>query len=123
MIIQTAKQVGILGKLIMAGFQGDTSPFYCLMDVLCIASQREGFGLVAAEAMFHKLSVIATNVEAVEEIIKDGINGWIIEPVRKEELYEKIRYIIDLNTKRKKNRKRSSRIFFRKPYKAIDETL
>ncbi len=40
----------------------------------------EGFGLVAAEALSYGLPVIASNVSGLEEIIEDGVNGFLFEP-------------------------------------------
>ncbi|WP_226389034.1 glycosyltransferase [Penaeicola halotolerans] len=78
LIQQHAHDLGVADQLIWAGFHTDTAPFYCLMDIFCIASSREGFGLVAAEAMCHGLPVVATAVGGLKEIIVDGHTGLLV---------------------------------------------
>lgn len=78
LIEDVAKKFDLLDNLVMAGYAMDTSPYYKLMDVFCISSSREGFGLVAAEAMMHTLPVIATNVGGLASIVKDGITGFLV---------------------------------------------
>lgn len=74
-----AEQLKLSSNLIMVGFQPDTAPFYKVMDIFCLASQREGFGLVAAEAMFHNLPVVATRVGGLQDIIIHDETGLLIE--------------------------------------------
>jgi len=80
----------IMQKAIFTGYQFDTAPFYKLMDVFCIASQREGFGLVAAEAMLHHLPVIATKVGGLQNVVVDGETGMLIEPHQPREIANSI---------------------------------
>lgn len=53
--------------------------YYQLCDAVIIPSRWEGFGFVAIEAMRNKRAVIASNVGALPEIVKDGINGYIFD--------------------------------------------
>jgi len=80
LIKKKALDLKIEDQLIMVGYQFDTAPFYKLMDVFCLASQREGFGLVAVEAMLHKLSVIATRVGGLQNVVNDKETGFLILP-------------------------------------------
>ena len=74
------RELGIEGQVIFTGYQFDTAPFYKLMNVFCIASQREGFGLVAAEAMLHRLPVIATKVGGLQNVVVHDETGILIKP-------------------------------------------
>ncbi len=49
-------------------------------DVLLFPSWFEGFGLVISEAMSRGLPVITTQNTGANEFIKNGINGWLINP-------------------------------------------
>lgn len=80
LIKQKAIDLGVLDKVIFTGYQFDTAPFYKLMNVFCIASQREGFGLVAAEAMLHRLPVIATKVGGLQNVVVHDETGILIKP-------------------------------------------
>ena len=59
-------------------------------DLFVLASRWEAFGMVLIEAAAMGLPIIATNVEAIPEIIDDGKNGLLINPDNPQELYEKI---------------------------------
>lgn len=48
-------------------------------DLAMLLSRWEGFGLAIAEYMYLKKPVIATNVDAIPELIKDGETGLIVE--------------------------------------------
>lgn len=71
---------GISDQFITVGFREDTSSFYELMDCFCIPSANEGFGMVAAEAMFYKLPVIASNVGGLKNVVQDEITGILFQP-------------------------------------------
>lgn len=47
-------------------------------DVLIFPSLFEGFGLVITEAMSQGTPVITTDRTAGPDLIKDGVNGWIV---------------------------------------------
>ena len=90
LIRQKAKDLELEIQVIFAGYQFDTAPYYKLMNLFCIASQREGFGLVAAEAMLHHLPVIATEVGGLQNVVEDGNTGFLIPPNSPKYIAEKI---------------------------------
>jgi glycosyltransferase involved in cell wall biosynthesis len=47
------------------------------VDILFFPTVREGFGLVAAEAMASGLPVVATNCSALPELLVDGKGGFL----------------------------------------------
>ena len=65
------------------------------MDVFCVPSAREGFGLVAVEAMLHNLPVIATKVGGLQDVVLDGETGYLVPPIAPQALAEKIQLLID----------------------------
>ena len=94
LIKQKAIDLGVQDKVIFTGYQFDTAPFYKLMNVFCIASQREGFGLVAAEAMLHHLPVIATKVGGLQNVVVNQQTGFLVPPHTPAKIAEKIRYFV-----------------------------
>lgn len=95
LIKQKAIDLGVQDKVIFTGYQYDSAPFYKLTDVFCIASQREGFGLVAAEAMLHNLPVIATKVGGLQNVVVDGKTGILIQPHQPQEIADSIKKLYD----------------------------
>jgi glycosyltransferase involved in cell wall biosynthesis len=67
-------------------FEGDVrnreemARFYANSDLFCLPSLHETFGLVYLEAMAAGKPVIALNTTAVPEVVRDGIDGILIEP-------------------------------------------
>ena len=86
------RELGIEEQVIFTGYQYDTAPFYELMNVFCIASQREGFGLVAAEAMLHHLPVLATQVGGLQNVVVNEETGFLVPPNTPAKLAEKIHH-------------------------------
>ena len=64
-------------------------------NLFILASRWEGFGMVLIEAGAMALPVIATNVEAIPEIIIDSYNGYLVNPDRPKEISEKTLHLIN----------------------------
>lgn len=54
--------------------------FMSKCDVLVLPTYVESFGMVALEALAHGLAIIATDVYALGEMVKDGQNGNLLDP-------------------------------------------
>ena len=74
-------------KVKMLGYinDNDRNILYNTADVyikpnIRVEGTMEGFGLVAIEAASCKIPVIASNLEGLKDAIKDGQNGFLIEP-------------------------------------------
>jgi glycosyltransferase involved in cell wall biosynthesis len=52
--------------------------FYDRAAVVVVPSRREGYGLVAREAMAHGRPVVASAVGGLVEAIEDGVNGVLV---------------------------------------------
>lgn len=95
LIRNKATALAVSDRIIFTGYQFDTAPFYQIMDIFCIASQREGFGLVAAEAMLHNLPVIASKVGGLQNVVVDHETGIMVEPNAPEVLSTAIRKLYE----------------------------
>lgn len=89
-----AADLDLIDQFIHVGYQQDTSSYYSIMDIFCIASAHEGFGLVAAEAMFHRLPVVASKVGGLKDIVIDNETGFLAPPFSPEILAEKLKGLI-----------------------------
>ena len=92
---QKVEDLGATDQVIFTGYQFDTALYYQLMNVFCIASRREGFGLVAAEAMLHQLPVIATRVGGLQNVVVDEETGILIHPHQPQEIADAIKKLYD----------------------------
>lgn len=69
-----------LSKFIsLVGHTNDVAAFYRKASMALLTSRKEGFGLVATEAMEYGLPVISFRTEGPSEIIIDGENGFLVE--------------------------------------------
>ncbi len=60
-----------------AGWREDVRPVYSALDVVCMPSRREPFGLSAVEAMAMQKPIVAYRSGALPEIIADGDTGFL----------------------------------------------
>jgi len=76
------EQLGVSDKVVLAG----TVPYeqlaekYQQADVFVLSSQAEGMPLVVLEAMASGLPIIASGVQGVEDVVKEGVNGYLFPP-------------------------------------------
>ncbi|WP_297509322.1 glycosyltransferase [Flavobacterium sp.] len=76
---ELAKELAVDDIVLFTDYQNNVQPYYEIMDLFMLLSSTESFGLVLAEAMLHKLPVIATDVGGIPYIIEDGKQGYIIK--------------------------------------------
>jgi glycosyltransferase involved in cell wall biosynthesis len=54
--------------------------YYERAAVVCVPSRREGYGVVAREAMAWRRPVVATAVGGLVDAIEDGVSGLLVPP-------------------------------------------
>ncbi|MBF95794.1 MAG: putative poly(glycerol-phosphate) alpha-glucosyltransferase [Alphaproteobacteria bacterium MarineAlpha9_Bin4] len=89
--------------------------FFKKIDVFCCSSYEEPFGLVIIEAMSRGIPVISTNCNGPIDIIKNNIDGLLIEKNNVTELKSaitRLRDSIDLRLKLGKNAKKKYKKYF-----------
>ncbi len=70
-------------------------------DLFLLPSQLESFGLAALEAMACEVSVIATRVGGVPEVVEDGVDGFLVQPG---DVAEAARHAIEILTRADRGR-------------------
>lgn len=75
-----AEQLGIAANIIWMGQleYDEVIKLYTVMDVAAVPSRFEGFGFSAAEAMAAGVPVVASAVDGLTEIIKEGVTGYTV---------------------------------------------
>ena len=73
-----ARTLGVSEALRWLGARSDVQRVYALADAFVMASSYETFSLVTFEAAASGLSIVATAVNGVRELIADGQNGFLV---------------------------------------------
>ena len=58
----------------------ELGPYYDRAAVVCVPSRREGYGIVAREAMAHGRPVVSTAVGGLADVVDDGVTGVVVPP-------------------------------------------
>ncbi len=74
-----SRQFGVERRTHFVGETADTPSYYAMADAFVLPSAYETFSLVTYEAAASGLPVLATRVSGVEDLVRDGVNGWFIQ--------------------------------------------
>jgi len=74
------RELGIDKLVHFVGWQSDVSRVLGCIDLFCMPSLWESFGIAFAEAMAMERPIVATHVEGIPEVVKDGETGILVEP-------------------------------------------
>ncbi|HEX3600835.1 MAG TPA: glycosyltransferase family 4 protein [Lacipirellulaceae bacterium] len=77
---ETSQRRGIADRFKLFGFRRDVANLMSAIDIMCLPSHREPFGLVYIEAALAQKPVIACRAGGVPEIVSHGESGLIIPP-------------------------------------------
>lgn len=78
------------------------STYLSAIDVFCLPSLQQGFGIFLLEAMALGRAVVASNVGGILDILKDGENGMTVPPSDSRSLADKLLKLLnDPKTARK----------------------
>ena len=94
-LIKYVKKLGLEDKVIFTGYRKDIEELMAIMDILVLSSLREGLPRVLVQAAAVGVPSVAFNVDGVPEIIKDGYNGFLVNPKDVNQLADKIIKYID----------------------------
>lgn len=81
---------------------------YGTFDLFIFPTRFESLGLVGLEAMAAGVPVIASDITGPNEYVKSGVNGYLFAPESVEELVEKIKKYMSLDSDDKKRMSESA---------------
>ena len=92
-LIESARHKNLLNNIEFVGRKANTIPYMQYADLFVQTSDYEAYSMVLIEALSVGCPCIVTNYESAENIIKNGVNGWIVNrDVRA--IYEKVNELI-----------------------------
>ena len=74
-----AMRLGVAERVRFAGGSADVASWYRRADAFLLPTSYEAAPLVAYEAAASGLPLLMTRVNGVEDLIRDGANGWFVE--------------------------------------------
>jgi glycosyltransferase involved in cell wall biosynthesis len=85
---------GLDNILQFTGWVDDRKAFYTGIDIFCLPSLHEPFGIVLLEAFAHGAPIISTNSEGPKDIITPNYDAIIVEKGNAEQLAEALEKLI-----------------------------
>ncbi len=79
-VLNKIKNLGLSNKVFMLGLRKDIPNLLKSIDLFVLPTLQEALGTSFIEAMAMEKPVIGTNVGGVSEVIKSGVNGYLVEP-------------------------------------------
>ena len=75
-----AHELGIAKQCYFVGYQSDVAGYYRLFDAFLLPSVNEGTPVSAIESLASGTPVVANRVGGVPDVVRDGVDGFLVEP-------------------------------------------
>jgi glycosyltransferase involved in cell wall biosynthesis len=97
-----AHELGIMRRVLFVGYQDDVAPYYAAFDAIVLPSANEGTPVSAIEALAAARPVVATRVGGVPDVVREGEDGFLVEPGDVVKLAERLAQLADDDELRKR---------------------
>jgi glycosyltransferase involved in cell wall biosynthesis len=88
-------KAGVDGNVVLAGWRRDIPEVMKAFDVFVLPSLNEGMGRVVVEAMASGKPVVASDVGGIPDMVRDGDNGFLVDPRDPDAMRAAIERLID----------------------------
>jgi glycosyltransferase involved in cell wall biosynthesis len=92
---RSACQLGLVDHAHFFGYVDNAAAACAAFDVQVVSSRAEPFGLVTLEAMAQGVPVTVTNSGGSPEIVRDGVEGFLVEPGDADTLARRLDCLLD----------------------------
>lgn len=97
-----SKELELESYISFVGWVKDKKEFYNNIDIFCLPSLYEPFGIIVLEAMEFGVPIVCTKTQGPSEIIRDQVDGLLCTIGSSDELAEKLAFLIDNQVASKK---------------------
>jgi len=94
-LITLVHALNLQDQISFTGWVNDRDKFFKQIDIFCLPSLHEPFGIIVLEVMEASIPIVSTDTEGPTEIITNMKEGLICKAASSEDLAEKIAYLID----------------------------
>jgi len=89
-------------RVIFTGWRNDVEEMISLMDIYVQPSINEGMGKTLIQAQALGKPIVATNVQGIPSVVKDGVTGILVPPKNSQALAEAILELAESEERRRK---------------------
>ncbi|MFT4800543.1 MAG: glycosyltransferase involved in cell wall biosynthesis [Flavobacteriaceae bacterium] len=89
-----AEILQISHKVNFEGWATDVSEVLKTLDIVCLTSSFEGFNNSISEAQMHGIPVVTTDCAGSNEIVKNGLTGYVVPRGNAEKFAIKLQHLI-----------------------------
>jgi glycosyltransferase involved in cell wall biosynthesis len=75
-----ARELGVADRMVFCGWWDDVPGLLAATDVSVLSSRHEGLPRAVVESLAAGVPVVATAVDGTVEVVRDGVNGCLVEP-------------------------------------------
>ncbi len=93
-----AWSLGIADRIVFAGQQTDVSAYLQKSRIFLLTSDSEGLALSLMEAMMCGLPAVTSDVGDLKDLVKNGVNGWLVPRRNVQAFSEKVISILQDTT-------------------------
>ncbi|TMK57569.1 MAG: glycosyltransferase family 4 protein [Actinobacteria bacterium] len=83
-------ELGIMRDTLFLGYQEDVGSLYAAFDALVLPSGNEGTPVSVIEALAAGTPVVATRVGGVPDVVRDGEDGFLVDPGSTDDLADRL---------------------------------
>jgi glycosyltransferase involved in cell wall biosynthesis len=85
-----AHELGLMRDTFFLGYQEEVAPFFAAFDAMILPSINEGTPVSAIESLAAGRPVVATRVGGVPDVVREGEDGFLVEPGDVDALAERL---------------------------------
>ncbi|AWB45825.1 group 1 glycosyl transferase [Paenibacillus sp. CAA11] len=89
------QELGLIEHVKMLGYQKDVLPLVAAADLVVLPSLQDNLPFAVIEAQSLGRPVIASRIGGIVEMIEDGVTGLLTEPRSPEDIYEKLKLLLE----------------------------
>ena len=89
------ERAAALGNVELRGYVDNVGDWLAAFDAFVFPSLHEGLGSVLLDAMDYALPIVATRVGGIPDLIRDGVNGLLVQPENPDQLRYALLRIVD----------------------------
>jgi len=94
-LYQKAKELDLLSNVDFMGWIDDKNKFFDKIDIFCLSSRVEPFGIVLLEAMTRSKAIVSTDCQGPLDVFENGVDGIVVEKENDQALADGLKQLLE----------------------------